>query len=73
MSRCETCAHLTVWPGVFGGARYLCGERRPSPPPFGRFGRSTVKGYPPVTSCNEYTEGRHYSLRDLLRTRERSS
>jgi hypothetical protein len=73
MSKCESCSNLTVWPGVFGGARYLCDERRPSPKQFGKFGRSTVKGYPPVTTCDKYKDGRHYSVRDLLRNRESKS
>ena len=70
MSKCESCANLTVWPGVFGGARYLCEVLRPSPKQFGKFGFPAKNGYPPVITCDKYKEGRHYSLRDLLRTRE---
>ena len=40
------------------------------PKQFGKFGFPASKGYPPVITCSEYKEGRHYSLRDLLRTRE---
>ncbi len=64
-SKCATCSHLEVWPGV-SGSRYLCGASLygKKVDPFGkrgRYGWPCAKGLPPVKSCEQYREGMHYS------------
>lgn len=67
-SLCKHCDNLQVWPGMFVPCRFLCFKRKGKVKAFGKYGRDTRKGFPPVSRCSEFKEGQHYSVLTYLLT-----